>query len=149
VKDLQLAGGDLLPAGRGFATVTGSAYIRQRVATALAEPYGSDPYNPTWGSTLDNMLGAPQAADTATLVSAETSRVIQVLSAAQQVQVAASQANSTKSALNAADVIASVDSVSAAVGTPPSGRPDTVQVSVALTTLAGEQLQISRTVTNA
>jgi phage baseplate assembly protein W len=144
VKDLQLVGGDLLPAGRGFATVTGTAYIRQRVATALAEPYGNDPYNPTWGSTLPSFLGTPQTADTATLVSAETSRVVQQLSAAQQVQVTASAASATKSALNAADVIASVDSVSAAVG----ARPDTVGVSIALTTLAGQQVQINRTVTS-
>jgi phage baseplate assembly protein W len=145
LKDLQLAGGDLLPAGRGFATVTGAAYIRQRVATALAEPYGNDPYNPTWGSTLPSFLGTPQAADTATLVSAETARVVQQLSAAQQVQVAASGAAGTRSALNASDVIASVDSVTAAVG----ARPDTVGVSIALTTLAGQQIQISRTVTSA
>lgn len=145
MKDLQLVGGDLLPAGRGFATVTGTAYIRQRVATALAEPYGNDPYNPTWGSTLSSFLGTPQAADTATLVSAETSRVIQQLSAAQQVQVNASAASATKSALNASDVIASVDSVSAAVGS----RPDTVGVSIALTTLAGQAVQINRTVTSA
>jgi phage baseplate assembly protein W len=145
VKDLQLVGGDLLPAGRGFATVTGTAYIRQRVATALAEPYGNDPYNPTWGSTLPSFLGTPQTGDTATLVSAETSRVVQQLSAAQQVQVSASSVSGTKSALNAADVIASVDSVSAAVG----ARPDTVAVQIALTTLAGQSVQISRTVTSA
>lgn len=142
IKDLQLSGGDLLPSGSGFATVSGPAYIRQRVATALAEPYGSDPYNPTWGSTLSSFLGTPQAGDTSALVSAETSRVIQQLSAAQQVQVAASAAAGTRSALNSDDVIASVDSVHAAV----AGRPDTVQVSVALTTLAGQLLQISRTV---
>jgi phage baseplate assembly protein W len=142
IKDLQLSGGDLLPSGSGFATVTGAAYIRQRVATALAEPYGSDPYNQAWGSTLPSFLGTPQAADTASLVSAETARVIQQLSSAQQVQVSASAAAGTRSALVAEDVIASVDSVQAAV----AGRPDTVQVAIALTTLAGQQLHISRTV---
>ena len=145
MKDLQLSGGDLLPAGRGFATVDGGAYIRQRVATALAEPYGNDPYNPTWGSTLPSFLGTPQAGDTPTLVAAETSRVIQQLMAAQQVQITNAQLNGTKSQLDASDVIASVDSVTAAV----AGRPDTVQVNVALTTTAGAQLQITRTVSGA
>lgn len=143
IKDLQLAGGDLLPSGSGFATVTGASYIRQRIATALAEPYGSDPYNPAWGSTLPSFLGTPQEADTTTLVSAETARVVQQISAAQQVQVSASAVAGTRSALVAEDVIATVDSVRAEV----AGRPDTVQVSIALTTLAGQQIQISRTVT--
>lgn len=145
MQDLQLSGGDLVPAGRGFAIVDGAAYIRQRVATALGEPYGNDPYNPTWGSTLYSFLGTPQASDTSTLVAAETSRVISQLMAAQQQQITSAQLNGTKSQLDASDVIASVDSVTAAV----AGRPDTVQVSVALTTTAGAQLQINRTVTSA
>jgi phage baseplate assembly protein W len=142
VKDLQLVGGDLLPGGRGFATVTGAAYLRQRVATALAEPYGDDPYHPTWGSTLHAMLGAPQVGDTSTLVSSEVARVLEQLMAAQRVQITQSVLNGVRSQLSAGDVIASVDSVDASV----AARPDTIGVQIALTTQAGQQLAISRTV---
>ena len=143
IKDLQLVGGDLLPAGRGFATVTGAAYLRQRVATALGEPYGGDPFHPTWGSTLPSLLGSPQAPDTSALVSSEVARVLQQLADAQQTLISASAVGGTRSQLAAADVIATVDSVDAATGS----RPDAVQVSIALTTQAGQQLAISRTVT--
>lgn len=144
MKDLQLVGGDLLPAGRGFATVTGAAYLRQRVATALGEPYGDDPYHPTWGSTLPSMFGTPQSPDTPTLVSSEVARVLDQLIAAQQQQITQSTLTGSRSQLAAADVIATVDSVNAAV----AARPDTIAVQIALTTQAGQQLVISRTVSS-
>jgi hypothetical protein len=144
MKDLQLVGGDLFPAGRGFATVTGAAYLRQRVATALGEPYGFDPYHPQWGSALEGYIGQPIKSGTPALISSEVSRVLAQLMAAQQQQIAAASRNGTRSQLNADDVIASVDSVGAAQGI----RPDSIQVSVALTTQGGQQLQVTRTVSS-
>lgn len=143
MKDLQLTGGDLVASGRGFATVTGADYVRQRVACALSEPYGSDPFNPAWGSALTGWLGSPQTDGTQALVAAEVQRVLSALMAAQQVMLKAAALSGTRSQLNAADVIARVNSVTASAGT----RPDAVQVSVALTTVGGQQVSASRTVT--
>lgn len=144
IKDLQLTGGDLLASGRGFATVTGADYVRQRVACALSEPYGSDPYNPQWGSALTGWIGTPQTSMTNALVAAEAQRVINGLMAAQQVQLRAAALTQTRTQLNSADVIALVNSVTAATGP----RPDGVQVTVTLTTMGGQQVQASRTVTS-
>jgi phage baseplate assembly protein W len=144
VRDLQLVGGDLLASGRGFATVTGADYVRQRVACALSEPYGSDPYNPQWGSALTGYLGAPQNPSTQAMVASEAQRVISALMAAQQLMLKSSAMASTRSQLNAADVIAAVNSVTAASGS----RPDAVQVTVSLTTMGGQQVSASRTVTS-
>lgn len=143
MKDLQLTGGDLVASGRGFATVTGADYVRQRVACALSEPYGSDPYNPKWGSALTGWLGSPQTSGTQALVAAEAQRVLSALMAAQQVMLKAAALTSTRSQLNSADVISRVNSVTAQAGT----RPDAVQVTVVLTTMGGQQVQASRTVT--
>lgn len=143
MKDLQLAGGDLLASGRGFATVTGTDYVRQRVACALSEPYGSDPYNPQWGSALTGWIGSPQGPGTQALVASEAQRVLSSLMAAQQVMLKAAALTQTRSRLNSDDVIARVNSVTASAGT----RPDAVQVSVALTTVGGQQVSASRTVT--
>lgn len=143
IKDLQLTGGDLLASGRGFATVTGADYVRQRVACALSEPYGSDPYNPQWGSALTGWLGSPQDSGTQAMVAAEAQRVLSTLMAAQQVMLRAAALTSTRSQLNSADVIAQVNGVTASAGT----RPDAVQVTVTLTTMGGQQVQASRTVT--
>jgi phage baseplate assembly protein W len=144
IRDLQLVGGDLLASGRGFATVTGADYVRQRVGCALSEPYGSDPYNPTWGSALAGWLGAPQTPSTQALVAAEAQRVLNVLMAAQQVMLTAAALTQTRSQLNSADVISQVNSVTASAGS----RPDAVQVTVTLTTMGGQQVQASRTVTS-
>ena len=142
MKDLQLTGGDLTLAGGGLGTVTGTDYVRQRVATALAEPYGSDPYNPTWGSALSGYLGMPQQPGTPALVSSEASRVLAQLVAVQQQMITSSALSGTRSQLAAADTIAAINSVQAATGS----FPDVVAVQVALTTQGGQQLQISRTV---
>jgi hypothetical protein len=118
--------------------------VRQRVATALSEPYGSDPYNPTWGSALTGYLGMPQDAGTPALITSEVSRVLAVLIAAQQLMITSSAMTGQRSQLAAADTIASVDAVNAGAGT----RPDAIAVSVALTTQGGQQLQVVRTVTS-
>lgn len=144
MKDLQLTGGDLVPSGRGFATVDGAAYLRQRVALALGEPYGFDPYHPGWGSALNGYIGAPQNSGTDALVSSEVSRVLAQLIAAQQQQISATALAGTRSQLSADDVIASVDSVNASTG----DRPDTIAVAVALTTMAGQQVAVTRTVSS-
>lgn len=144
MRDLQLVGGDLFASGRGFATVTGADYVRQRVATALSEPYGSDPYHPEWGSALTGYLGAPQDTGTPGMVTSEVSRVLAQLIAAQQLLITSTAMSGTRSQLMAADVIASVDSVNASAGT----RPDAIAVAVALTTQGGQQLQVNRTVSS-
>lgn len=142
MKDLQLVGGDLFAAGRGFATVTGTAYLRQRVATALAEPYGSDSFHPEWGSALESYLGGPISAGTPALITAEASRVLAQIMTAQQSMITLAALNGTRSQLSADDVIASVDSVAAGSGT----RPDSVLLSIALTTQGGQQISVNRTV---
>ena len=142
MRDLQLVGGDLFAAGRGFATVTGADYVRQRVATALAEPYGSDPYHPDWGSGLDAWLGAPQTADTQALIQAEAGRVLDQLAAVQQQLITNAALAGTTSQLNADDVIASVDSVTASAG----AQPTSVRLQIALTTQGGQSLAVTRTV---
>lgn len=144
IKDLQIVGGDLIASGRGFATVTGAEYVRQRVATALAEPYGSDPYHPDWGSALHGYLGAPQDEGTPSMITSEVSRVLARLIAAQQLMITSSAMAGTRSSLAASDVIAAVNSVNAASGV----RPDTVAVAVVLTTQGGQQLQVQRTVSS-
>lgn len=143
MKDLQLAGGDLLASGRGFATVTGADYVRQRVATALTEPFGSDPFNPNWGSALGGWVGMPQDSGTQAMVASEAQRVLAALMAAQQSALTSASMTGTRSQLNADDVISVINSVTAAAAV----RPDAVQVTVILTTLGGQQVQATRTVT--
>lgn len=51
---LHVRGGDLSPAGRnGAAIVSGQQKLVQDLRHALLEPRGTDPANPSYGSTLD------------------------------------------------------------------------------------------------
>ena len=143
MKDLQLIGGDLVTGSRGYLTVSGAPYLRQRIALAFGEPYGDDPYHPQWGSTLPSMIGSPIEGGTTALVTSEAARVLQQLMDAQQQQITGSVLNGTRSQLSAADVIASVNSVNAVA----SGDPDTIVLLISLTTQAGTQIQVARTVT--
>jgi phage baseplate assembly protein W len=148
MRDLAISGGDLtLSASSGFATVSGSNYIRQRIATALAEPFGSDPYESGWGSYLEGWLGGPVTGATAGLVAAEASRVLSVLIAAQAQMISGWSLTGGRAQLAAADTIASVSSVGAQQGSLLlSQDPTSILVTMALTTQAGEQIQVARTV---
>ena len=142
MKDLQIAGGDLILSGGELGLVDGAAYIRQRLATALTEPYGADPFEPTWGSTLETYLGAPVTSGTDALVASEVSRVLARLIAAQRAMVTSWQLTGSRSQLLASDVIATVNSVNAII----SPDPEMIIVSVSLTTMGGQQVSLSRTV---
>jgi phage baseplate assembly protein W len=142
MRDLRIAGGDIALAGGDLALVDQEAYLRQRVATALAEPYGSDPFHPEWGSTLGSYLGLPYGAGTEALVSSEVGRVLAMLIAAQRQMITSWVLTGTKAQLLAADTIASVNAINARVDV----DPQTMDVWVALTTQGGQQLVITRTV---
>lgn len=141
MKTFQLSGGDLVLGAGGFATIAGQAKITQDISLALDEPYGDDPYHVTWGSYLPSWRGQPIIpASTPALVSAEVSRVIAGLIASQQAQIASAAVGSLRSPFSTADVIASVDSIDAVADA------DSIVVSLTLSTQAGQQLTISRTV---
>jgi phage baseplate assembly protein W len=142
VKDLQIAGGDLALAGSALGLVDGTAYIRQRIATALAEPYGSDPFQPTWGSTLNSFLGGPITTGTDALVASEVARVLAQLIAAQRAMITSWALTGSRAQLLADDTIAAVNSVNTYVGV----DPEMIVVNLSLTTQGGQQLALSRTV---
>jgi hypothetical protein len=148
MRDFSISGGDLtLGASSGFETVSGQSYIRQRIATALAEPFNSDPYESGWGSYLDGWLGMPVTGSTAGLVASEASRVLSVIIAAQAQMITGWHLTGARAQLAAADTIAQVTSVDAQQGSLLLGQdPTSVIVTMTLVTQAGAQLQISRTV---
>lgn len=142
MRDLRISGGDLILAGGGLALVDGTAYVRQRIGTALAEPYGTDPFQPAWGSTLTSYLGTPIRPGTDALVASEVARVLAQIIAAQRFMITSWALTGSKAQLNAADTIASVQSVDASVDV----DPEVIDVRVALLTYGGQQLIVSRSV---
>ena len=143
MRDLQISGGDLTMSGSDLGTVTGAGYIRQRIATALAEPYGSDPFQPAWGSVLDSWIGQPIRPGTDAMVGSEVSRVLAQLIAAQRFMITSWSLTGAKAQLAAADTIASVDGISTTLDI----DPEAIDVLIMLTTGGGQQISVARTVT--
>lgn len=140
MQSLALSGGDLVIGPGGLQTVTGAAKIRQDVALALGETYGADPFEPLWGSVLNEYVGLPVDADTPGLVQAEVNRVLQQYISNQQAQLKAASTRNQTTALTTADIIRSVNSVDVTV------LYDTIMVTINLTTMAGQSMTVSRTV---
>jgi phage baseplate assembly protein W len=140
VKTLALSGGDLVIGSGGLQLISGAAKIRQDLALCLAESYGTDPYHPEWGSVLPQYIGHPISSDTQLLVQAEVNRVIQQYMAQQQSMLSTAAANGKATTLTTADVVSGVNKVDVSISY------DTVRVTINLTTLAGQTLTVSRTV---
>lgn len=141
MKTLALSGGDLVVGPGGLQMISGAAKIRQDLALALSEEYGTDPYEPTWGSVLPKYVGEPVDADTQLLVQSEVNRVIQQYMVGQQAMLSAANTNGTATTLTTSDIIRSVDKIDVTVSY------DSVRVVVSLTTMASQTISLSRTVT--
>jgi phage baseplate assembly protein W len=142
VKTLALSGGDLVLGSGGLQLISGAAKIRQDVALALGEEYGTDPYNAGWGSVLPQYVGETITADTTMLVQAEVNRILQQYMAQQQSMLSQAATNNTTTTLTTSDVVSSVDKIDVTV------LYDAVNIVIALTTMAGQTLTLTRTVTN-
>ncbi len=140
METLALSGGDLVVGPGGLQTLSGAAKIRQDLALALAEEYGADPYHSGWGSVLPQYLGEPVDDDIPMLVQAEVNRVLQQYMTGQQQQLATASANRQQHTIMTSEIIQTVNSVDVSV------LYDTVKVVISLTTMAGQNLKISRTV---
>jgi phage baseplate assembly protein W len=140
VKTLALSNGDLVVDSGSLKTLDGPAKIRQDIALALGENYGDDPYNPAWGSVLPRYIGEPITDDTPMLVQAEVNRILQQYIANQRARLEAAALNSQQHTISTSEIIRTVNSVDVSV------QWDTVTVLINLTTMAGQTMTISRTV---
>jgi len=140
VKTLALSNGDLVVGPGGLQLLDGPAKIRQDIALALGENYGDDPYNPGWGSVLLRYIGEPITDDLPMLVQAEVNRILQQYITNQQQRLAAAALNNQQHTISTSEIIRTVNSVDVSV------QYDTITVLIDLTTMAGQTMTISRTV---
>jgi hypothetical protein len=138
---LALVNGDLVAGQTGHRTISGSAKIRQDLTLALGEYWGTDRFHATeWGSTLPDFIGAKIDDETDYAVRSEVSRVLAQYIAIQDREVYADVLNGTRSRFATADVIRSVNDISATIAF------DTMRISISLVTQAGESVTLNRTV---
>lgn len=144
MKTLALANGDLVVGAGGHRTVSGSEKVRQEIALALGEYWGTDRFHADqWGSVLTDYLGQP--IDTAGSlefdVRTEIARVLANYVAIQTTEIYNDYLDGRRSRFDTADVIRSVDSIDVAKVN------DSFRITIALTTAAGLAVTLNRTVT--
>lgn len=146
---LHIRNGDLNPSGPGgIAVVSGQQKLIQDLKHAILEPRGTDPMNPSFGSTLDGGL-LPDGTVVGTNIGQSITRerianieaeVRRVLASYQKSQIARLQRESAKfggkNTFSAGEVLQSVDNVEV------FAVQDVVVVRVALRTASGARLQL-------
>lgn len=140
MKTLAVSDGDLMAGQSGHVTISGAAKIRQDLAMALGERLGNDRFHPNWGSTLIDFIGRPIDFETEFTIRSEVSRVLAQYLAIQDQEVYGDYLNGARSRYATADVVREVNSIEAQVDF------DAVRISIALTTLAGQEVRLNRTV---
>jgi hypothetical protein len=140
VKTLQLKNGDLVVGSAGHQVVEGTSKIRQDLAMALGEPYGDDRFHTGWGSMLPNYIGDGATDEVKALVVSETARVLQAYVDSQATDILRDSLAASRSRYATADVVRQVNGVDATL------TLDTIQLKVSLTTQAGQNVVLTRTV---
>lgn len=140
MKTLALRNGDIIVTGTGHQTISGSSKIRQELALALSEEYGSDKYHTNWGSILPEFFGKPITDLTQDEVKTEVLRVIQAYIAIQQNEVLNDHLTQRASRFHSNDVVTGVNAISVSMNL------DTIYISVDLQTASGQSVTVNRTV---
>ena len=144
-QSFQLQNGDLIVSnGRAFQVVKNKDKLAQDLRLWVLEQFGADPNTPEYGSNFDSYIGSPMDQGAINQVQAEILRLLQQYQAMQvdNMQNDTIQYQGSTS-LDPSEVVASIDGLTVqAIGT-------MILVSVAITTLEGQQLQISLPVNNA
>lgn len=140
MQTFAIVDGDLVLAAGNYLTLTGANKVKQDLYLALHERYRSDPYHPNWGTVLHRFIGAPMTPAVEQGAYNEVIRVVGNYMAVQADMINAHTVAGTRSVLNTSDVVNEITSAQAhAVGTD-------LLVNVSLSTMAGSQITIQRTV---
>lgn len=140
IRTLAVIDGDLVLSGGSFLTLDGAPKIKQDLTFALNDTYGADLNHPYWGSILDRFLGQPLTASLEQQVTAEVERVLNNYVSVQIDQVNRAIAADVKGQYSTADVVSSVQAINVSLNF------DTIVVSLTLTTMSQDTVNVTRTV---
>ena len=111
MKTLEIRNGDLAIGRGGHATVEGGARLRQDLAVAMREPYGSDRFHPRWGFLLNEYVGGVLDEVTKQQVIGECRRVVANYIGIQQQQMAMARASGSRPRFSSGEVIDAVQGI--------------------------------------
>ena len=140
MKTLALINGDLVVGAAGHLTISGVPKIRQEMALALGEEYGSDRFHRDLGSILIEFIGQPIDGQTEMMIRAEVGRVAQQYIDTQRREVLRDHLECRASRFDASDVVVGITDIQARIDY------DTVRIKANLLTQSGANVTINRTV---
>lgn len=147
-NNFKISGGDLVVgAGRTYERVSGITKLQQDLELWLLEKIGTDPSTPTYGSSLDggvidgvtlpSYIGQSSTDGRVREIIAEVRRLLELYQETQVNKMRLEMAQfSGKHTLTGDEILASIDSVDAAV------QADIVIVKVAISTATGNSLTL-------
>lgn len=138
MKTLALFNGDLMLAQGGYFMFTGADRIRQDLALALLEEYGTDRFHPRWGSIIMRYIGNVITPQLDALVKAEVNRVVQNYIAVQQAEVLRDSVVDVKGRFSTRDVVRNLTKITT------RAHMDRIDVLLSLQTLARETITIKK-----
>lgn len=138
MQTLGLINGDFALDGGDILTLTGSDKIRQDLALALNEEFGSDRFHPQWGSIIKQYLGQLINAQLQLLVKAEVLRVAKNYIAVQQAEIIGNTQVDVAGVFDTTDVVRQITSVNT------HATFDTINVVLTLQTLARTTVTIRK-----
>lgn len=138
----KIANGDLAMRGDGNITqLSGPQRIEQELACWILEPLGTDKLYPGFGSKLGDYVGSPALNDYLIEIRAEVVRVVNNYIEYQKKQIERYRSGTIGDFVNAwndDDIIRTVNSIDVKT------VADTVSVTVTLTTVAGQGVNIAQ-----
>jgi phage baseplate assembly protein W len=140
LKTLLLRDGDLVPARRDYATISGTPKVAQDLRCALLEPLGNDRFHGGWGSTLNEFIASIAEEETRVAVESEVNRVIANYVAVQRDKIEADITGEAESRFTTDEILSRIRNVSVSIST------ETLRVSVVLQTVSGEVLTLDEAV---
>jgi hypothetical protein len=141
MKSAQLINGDLALKPNGeVQTVTGRQRLVQELSCWILEPVGTDPAYPNFGSTLTSLVGSAVLSGTTFDIESELLRVLNNYIAYQgaMFEEYINDPNTFMDVYSPDELVASIDTVRV------TRYNDAVVVNVAITTVAGTQVSLSR-----
>lgn len=140
MKTLALHHGDLVVSKRDYATVTGTAKVRQDLRCALLEPMGNDRFHTGWGSLLDQAISSVVNEDTRLDIESEVNRIISNYASIQNDRIEADITGSNESRFTTDEVLSRIEGIKVDLDM------DSIKVKITLRTASGEVLTLSETI---
>jgi phage baseplate assembly protein W len=140
MKTLRIVQGDLSFDGGGYQMIEGVSKVEQDLTLATLEPVGTDRFHPSWGSSLQRMIGSRPTQHAIMLIQSEIARIIRNYALIQSAAIEADSLNDARSRLTLGETVAEINGIDV------KQELDRLIFRVSVSTMSGEEIVMVREV---